>query len=81
MMRAHLAPTVTVSRELVSRIWPGARAAGPRDPGRGDGGGGRGLGSAPQRRAGVSGPRRAEPLLLPLGVKMAPRGTWSSPGA
>lgn len=37
--------------------------------------------SAPQRRAGAPGQRRAEPLLLPLGVKMAARGTWSSPGA
>lgn len=84
-MRAHSAPTDPRSRERASPASQGARAAaGPRDPGRGGGGGGgdwRGLGPAPQRRAGAPGLRRAKPLLLAPGVKMAARETWRSPGA
>lgn len=82
-MRAHSAPTDPRSRERASPASQGARAAaGPRDPGRGGGGGDwRGLGPAPQRRAGAPGLRRAKPLLLAPGVKMAARETWRSPGA
>lgn len=57
-MRAHSTQTAPGSRERASRASPGARAAGgPRDPGRGDGEDGRGLGPAPQRRASAPGPR------------------------
>lgn len=89
-MRAHSASTAAGAHDPPLRPGPArrasARAASPRDRrrgggGDGGGGGGRELGPAPQRRAGAPGPRRAEPLLLPLGVKMAARGTWSSPGA
>lgn len=81
-MRARSAPGARGSRERASPAPPGARAArGSRDPRRVDSERGRGLGLAPQRRAGVPGTRGAEPLLLSLGVKMAARGTWSSPGA